>query len=181
MLSRIAMWEIRFHGRGGQGAVTAAHLLANAAFLEGKFCQAFPFFGAERRGAPVVAFTRVDDKPIRVRTQVYEPDYVVVLDPTLLRVVDVSAGLKRDGIVVVNATEVPEGVSGRVVNVDATSIATEILGRPITNTTMLGAFAGVTELVSLESITKSIRGKFRGEAGEKNVAAARAAYEQVGK
>jgi pyruvate ferredoxin oxidoreductase gamma subunit len=175
------MWEVRFHGRGGQGAVTAASLLAKAAFLEGKFCQAFPFFGAERRGAPVVAFTRVDDKPIRVRTQIYEPDYVVVLDPTIPGVVDVGAGLKEGGTVVVNATEAPKGVPGKVMNVDATSIATEILGRPITNTTMLGAFAGATGLVSLDSITKAIQEKFGGEIGEKNAAAARAAYERVKK
>ena len=175
------MREIRFHGRGGQGAVTAAHLLAEAAFLEGKYCQAFPFFGAERRGAPVVAFTRVDDKPIRIRTQVYEPDYVVVLDPTIPRVVDVSAGLKEGGIIVVNTTRALEGARGKIINIDATSIATEILGRPITNTTMLGALAGATGLVSIDSITKVVQERFSGEAGEKNAKAARAAYERVRK
>jgi len=173
--------EIRFHGRGGQGAVTAAQLLAKAAFLENKYCQAFPFFGAERRGAPVMAFARIDDKPIRIRTQVYKPDYVVVLDPTLLGVVDVGSGLKEGGTIVVNATEVPVGLPGEIVNVDATSIATETLGRPITNTAMLGAFAGATELVSLNSITKVIKEKFGGKIGEKNAAAAQAAYERVRK
>ncbi len=173
------MKEIRFHGRGGQGAVTAARLLAEAAFIEGKYCQAFPFFGAERRGAPVVAFTRIDDKPIRIRTEIYEPDYVVVLDPTLLKVIDVAAGLRRGGIVVANTKKVPKGIQGKIVAVDATTIAVEILGAPITNTAMLGAFAKATGLVSLDSIVKAIQGKFKGKLGEKNVAAVKAAYERT--
>jgi pyruvate ferredoxin oxidoreductase gamma subunit/2-oxoisovalerate ferredoxin oxidoreductase gamma subunit len=171
--------EIRFHGRGGQGAVTAARLLAEAAFLEGKNCQAFPFFGAERRGAPVVAFTRISDRPIRIRTQVYEPDYVVVLDPTLLEVVNVTAGLKRNGVVVLNAREPPKGIQGKVAVVDATTIAMETLGVPITNTAMLGAFARATGLVSLDSILKVIQDKFKGKLAEKNVAAVKAAYERA--
>jgi 2-oxoacid:acceptor oxidoreductase gamma subunit (pyruvate/2-ketoisovalerate family) len=174
------MIEIRFHGRGGQGAVTAARLLAEAAFNEGKYCQAFPSFGAERRGAPVLAFTRIDNKQIRIRTLVYEPNYVVVLDPTLLEVINVAAGLKKGGIIVVNAKEVPEELkTWKVATVDATTIALEFLGSPITNTAMLGAFAKATKLVSLNSVVKVIEGYFGGKLAEKNVAAVKAAYEQT--
>jgi len=174
------MIEVRVHGRGGQGAVTAARLLAEAAFLEGKHCQAFPSFGAERRGAPVLAFTRIDSKPIRIRTLVYEPNHVVVLDPTLLEAVNVAAGLKRGGIIVVNAKEAPgELEAGKVATVDATAIALEFLGVPITNTAMLGAFARVTKLVSLESVVKAIEGYFGGKLAEKNIAAVKAAYERT--
>jgi len=172
--------EVRFHGRGGQGAVTAARLLAEAVFLEGKYFQAFPSFGAERRGAPVLAFTRIDTKPIRIRTEVYEPNHVVVLDPTLLEAVNVAAGLKRGGIIVVNAKEVPgELKAGKVATVDATAIALEFLGAPITNTAMLGAFAKATKLVSLNSVVKAIEGYFGKKLAEKNVAAVKAAYERT--
>ncbi len=101
------MIEVSFHGRGGQGAVTAARLLAEAAFIEGKYCQAFPFFGAERRGAPVVAFTRINDKPIRVRSEVYNPDYVVIFDPTILESVDITKGLKPSSLVILNSNIIP--------------------------------------------------------------------------
>jgi 2-oxoacid:acceptor oxidoreductase gamma subunit (pyruvate/2-ketoisovalerate family) len=172
------MIEVRFHGRGGQGAVTAARLLADAAFQEGKYCQAFPSFGAERRGAPVLAFTRIDDRPIRIRTLVYEPNHVVVLDPTLLEVVNVAAGLKRGGIVVVNTKGVPKELkAGKVATVDATGIALEFLGVPITNTAMLGALARATKIVSLNSVVKAIESYFGGKVAEKNVAAVKAAYE----
>ena len=171
--------EIRFHGRGGQGAVTAARLLAEAAFLEGNYCQAFPFFGAERRGAPVVAFTRINKEQIRTHEQVYEPDHVVVLDPTLTESVDVASGLKRGGIVVLNSKEFQENLKGaKVALVDATTIAMETLGVPITNTTMLGALAKATGVVSLESIKKVIEKRF-GKLAEKNINAAKRAYEQV--
>jgi len=173
------MIEVRFHGRGGQGAVTAARLLAEAAFLEGKHCQAFPFFGAERRGAPVLAFTRVDSRPIRLRTQVYEPNHVVVLDPTLLDAVNVAAGLKRGGTIVLNAKAAPKGLVGKIAVVDATGIASEHLGAPITNTAMLGAFAKATKLVSLDSVIKAIEGYFKGKLVEKNVMAVKAAYEKT--
>ncbi|MFQ6129753.1 MAG: pyruvate ferredoxin oxidoreductase subunit gamma [Candidatus Hadarchaeaceae archaeon] len=174
------MVEIRFHGRGGQGAVTAARLLAEATFLEGKYCQAFPFFGAERRGAPVVAFTRIDNKPIRTRTQVYEPNHVVVLDPTVLEAVNVMSGLKRGGVAVINAKETPEVLKGtRVALVDATSIALETLGVPITNTAMLGALAKATRVVSLDSVVKAIGKRFKGKLAEKNVAAAKAAHDRT--
>lgn len=174
------MIEIRFHGRGGQGAVTAARLLAEAAFKEGKYCQAFPSFGAERRGAPVLAFTRIDNKPIRIRTLVYEPNHVVVLDSTLLDVINVAAGLKKGGIIVVNAKEVPEELkTAKVATVDATAIALDFLGAPITNTAMLGAFARATKLVSLNSVVQVVEGYFGGKLAEKNVAAVKAAYEKT--
>lgn len=174
------MIEVRFHGRAGQGAVTAARLLAEAAFLEGKYGQAFPFFGAERRGAPVVAFARIDNKPIRVRTQVYEPNHVVVLDPTLLEVINVSAGLKRGGTLVLNAKKAPEGITGiKVAVIDATGIAIETLGVPITNTAILGALAKATKLVSLNSIIKAVRDYFGDKLAEKNTAAVKAAYERT--
>jgi len=139
------MIEIRFHGRGGQGAVTSAELLALAAIGEGKYAQAFPSFGPERRGAPVVAFCRIDDERIRIRANIYEPDIVVVLDASLLTIVNVAAGLKPNGLVVTTSKDSPEkvretlGIKTRVAAVDAVKIAREILGVPITNTTMLGS------------------------------------------
>ena len=174
------MVEIRFHGRGGQGAVTAARLLAEAAFLEGKHCQAFPSFGAERRGAPVVAFARIDDRPIRTRTQIYEPDYVIVFDPTLLKTINVTRGLKRRGVITINTKEAPKEVHvGKVAIVDATEIAIKNLGVPITGTAMLGAFVKATKLVSLDSIIRVIEEHFKGKLAERNVATAKAAYERV--
>jgi len=170
------MIEIRFHGRGGQGAVTAARLLAEAAFLEDKYAQAFPFFGAERRGAPVLAFARIDDKPIRVRTQIYEPDYVVVLDPSLLEILDVASGIKQGGMVVLNSKKAVQFPHAKTAFVDATSVAIETLGSPITNTAMLGAFAKATGLVKLESIIEVIKGYFSSKLAEKNVVAIKAAY-----
>ena len=133
------MHEIRIHGRGGQGAVSAAELLARAAFKDGKYSQAFPYFGVERRGAPVQAFCRIDDRFIRMRQNVYEPDCVIVLDSTLLDVVDVEQGLKENGLVVLNTRKRVDRKN--VKTIDATSIALETLGRPIVNTVMLGAFA----------------------------------------
>ncbi len=169
--------EIIFHGRAGQGALTAARLLAEAAFLESNYCQAFPFFGAERRGAPVVAFTRIDKKPIRTHTQIYEPNYVIVLDSTLAETVNIATGLKAGGFVVLNGKKAPENFKGaKVAMVDATKIAIETLGIPITNTTMLGALAKATEVVSMESINNVIENKF-GKLAERNINAAKRAYE----
>lgn len=173
------MIEIRFHGRGGQGAVTAAEILAKAAFEDGKYSQAFPFFGVERRGAPVMAFTRIDDKPIRRRYQVYNPDYVVVLDEGLVDVVDAFSGLKEDGVVVLNTAGTFTSEKAEVHTIDATGIALENLGRPIVNTVMLGAFAGVTGLVSIDSLIKIIKETFPGKIGDKNAEAARIAYEKM--
>ncbi len=175
------MKEIRIHGRGGQGSVTAAELLAVAAFEDGKYSQAFPFFGVERRGAPVTAFTRLSDKKIRLRSQIYEPDYVIVQDATLVSAVDVTAGLKRDGIVIVNSEKSAEDVGLNagidVRTIDATGIALEIIGRPIVNTTLLGAFAGATGEISIESIKQSVLARFPGKIGEVNVQAAEKAYQ----
>jgi len=177
------MREIRFHGRGGQGAVIASNILANAAFLEGKDVQAFPFFGVERRGAPVTAFTRIDDRPIRIKFQIYNPDYVVVLDESLLKAVDVTAGLRPDGIVVVNTRRGPGALGiakGRLATVDATSIAiSRGLGSkvaPIVNTVMLGAFVAATDEVRLGSVLDSM-GEHVPFKAEENAAACRDAAE----
>ena len=153
--------------------------MAEAAFLEGNYCQAFPFFGAERRGAPVVAFTRIDKRPIRTHEQVYRPNYVVVLDQTLVESVDVAAGLSPGGIVILNSKKAPENLKGKkIAIVDATKIAIETLGVPITNTTMLGALAKATGVVSLESIAKVIEKRF-GKLAEKNINAAKRAFEET--
>ena len=173
------MIEIRFHGRGGQGAVTAAEILAKAAFEDGKYCQAFPFFGAERKGAPVMAFTRIHDKPIRRRYQVYNPDHVLVLDATLLEAVDVLSGLKTGGKVIVNSKDDLELSVAEVHTIDATGIALDVLGVPIVNTVMLGSFAKVIGGVSLDSIIKIIKETFPGKIGEKNAEAAKIAFEKV--
>jgi len=180
------MKEIRIHGRGGQGGVTAAELLAHAAFAEGKWAQSFAFFGAERRGAPVEAFLRIADKPNPIRSQIYNPDYVLVFDSKLLQVVHVTEGLKEDSIVIVNTAKKPEEVdiSGhRVATVDATSIALEmdllVEGLPIVNTTMMGAFAKATGEIKLESVIESIRIQWPGAVGEKNAEAAARAYKRL--
>jgi pyruvate ferredoxin oxidoreductase gamma subunit len=178
--------EIRVHGRGGQGSVTAAELLAHAAFLEGKWVQAFPYFGAERRGAPVKAFARVSDTPILVHSQVYSPDYVIVLDPVIHRVVDVTEGLKPDGLILFNTTRKPDGmgVNGiRVGTVDATGIALElnlqVAGQPVVNTSIIGAFARATGEVKIDSVVKVVKQTWSGSAGEKNARAAELAFERL--
>lgn len=173
------MIEVRFHGRGGQGAVTAARLLAQAAFYEGKYSQAFPFFGAERRGAPVLAFARIDDRPIGIRTQIYEPDCVVVLDPSLLRHVNVASGIKSGGKIVVNTKDAVKFPNASTYTVDATGVAMEMLGAPITNTAMLGAFARATGAVSLDSVVRAIQEYFPPRLVEKNVGAVKVAYERT--
>jgi len=161
-------------------------MLARAAFKEGKWVQAIPFFGAERRGAPVKAFVRLADEPILVRSQVYNPDYVIVLDPALLEIVDVTEGLKKDGVVIVNTTRNPKEVrikGCRVATVDATGIAIElqllVAGLPVLNTPMLGAFAKATGEVKLESVLEVIKQEWSGAAGEKNAKAASLAYERL--
>lgn len=175
--------EIRIHGRGGQGSVTAAELLAHAVFLEGKWVQAFPYFGAERRGAPVKAFARISSEPILVHSQVYNPDYVIVLDPAIYKTVDVTEGLKEDGIVIVNTTRKPNdvGIKGcQVATVDATGIALElnllVAGSPVVNTSIIGAFAKATDEVKLPSVLKAINATWSGAAGEKNARAAELAF-----
>lgn len=174
--------ELRIHGRGGQGSVTAAELIAVAAFEGGVFAQAFPAFGVERRGAPVQAFVRFDNRKIRLRSQVYEPDYIIVQDSTLIRDVNIFLGAKPGAIVIVNTEKkidspIPEGV--KVITIDATQIALEVLGLPITNTSLMGAFAGATGEIGLEALEDAIRHRFSGELADKNVEAARRAYMQV--
>jgi len=181
------MHEIRFHGRGGQGAVMAAQALASAAFQEGGYATAFPFFGAERRGAPVLAFTRIDNKRIYRKTQVYEPDFVVVLDEGLIESVNVVEGLQKGGMVVVNSTKKPEeidvGIDVKLATVDATSVALEVLKQPATNSAILGAIAKVTGLVKIESVERGIMQIFGDrlgpKVGELNAKAARVAYERA--
>lgn len=178
------MKEIRLHGRGGQGGVTSAELVAVAAIDEGKFAQAFPSFGPERRGAPVTAFIRVGDEQIRTREKVYHPDIVVVLDSSLPLLVNVPEGLKEDGIVILNSArseaEIREahGLKGRVALVDANTIAREVLGLPITNTTMLGALLKATGIVSIEALEEALDRRF-GRLSEKNKAAMHRAYEET--
>ena len=176
------MLEIRFHGRGGQGSVTAAEVLATAAFKDGKYSQAFPIFGVERRGAPVQAFCRIDDRFIRVRCQIYEPDVVVVQDATLIADIDVTAGLKENGTVLINSAKSPEEFSfdgnALVKTVDATRLALETLGRPIVNTVMLGALAKLG-IVSLDSIVEVVGARFSGKLGEKNISAVKKAFEEL--
>ncbi len=177
------MKEIRIHGRGGQGSVTAAELLAVAAFEDGKFSQAFPAFGVERRGAPVMAFVRLNDKPIRLRSQIYEPDYVIVQDATLVDVVNVAAGAKPDGIILINTEKKPEAFSlntkADVKTLDATKLAMDIIGKPIVNTTLVGAFAGVSGLIRPESIKNAVMERFPGKVGENNAKAIQAAYDMM--
>ena len=178
------MIEIRFHGRGGQGAVTSAELTALAAIEHGKYAQAFPSFGPERRGAPVMAFVRVSEEPIRTREKIYQPDIVVVLDPTLLDIVNVSAGLKEDGIVVLNTTKSAEevrkasGIKTKLALVDATRIATETMGIPITNTTLLGAMLKATNLLPVSALEGPLQVRFGRIAG-KNIQAFKRAYEET--
>jgi len=179
------MIEIRFHGRGGQGAVVASQILASALFKEGKYVQSFPTFGVERRGAPVAAFIRVDDEPILLRCEVYNPDYAVVLDPTLIAAIDITTGLKRDGWVLINTDRSPKEfrLDGyRVATVDANHIAVKYrLGsptNPIVNTAILGAFARMSGLVKLETLLETIREEVPLKP-EENAAAAEEAYKEA--
>lgn len=183
------MFEIRIHGRGGQGVVTAAELLSVAAFFEDRHSQAFPTFGSERTGAPVVSFCRIDSKPIRLREPIVEPDALIVQDPTLLHQVDLFDGVSRSTYVLINTARaleelgvapfVDELAPGRVVTVPATELAREHVRRPLPNAALLGAFAGVTAVVGIESVCAAIRDRFPGRIGEANVAAAEAAHELV--
>jgi pyruvate ferredoxin oxidoreductase gamma subunit len=178
------MIEIRFHGRGGQGAVTSVELLALAAIEEGKFAQGFPSFGPERRGAPVLAFCRVDDKPIKLRCKILKPDVVVVLDPSLLRIQNPPADLKDNGIIVLNtaktAAEIRQeyGYRHTLALVDANKIAREVLGVPIVNTTMIGALLKVTGVVAVESLDNPLKNRF-GPLAVKNFNALKVAYDQT--
>jgi len=176
---------IRLHGRGGQGSVTSAELVAQAAIIEGKYAQAFPSFGPERRGAPVQAFIRIDDhKPIRVRAGVTKPDIVVVLDPSLLNIVDITSGLKEGGIMVLNIKDSFEEFKEKynkkykLAMIDATSIAREFLGRPIVNTAMIGALVRASGIVKLESLYQPLELRF-GRMAEQNINAMKKSYEET--
>ena len=183
------MFQVRIHGRGGQGVVTAAEMLSVAAFLEGQHAQAFPSFGSERTGAPVVAFCRIDDREIRLREPVLEPDALVIQDPTLLHQVDVFGGLARDGYVLINTSRSFEALgvgefarslrAERLCTVPATEVALQHVGRPLPNAALLGGFAALSGRISLDSVAAAIRDKFEGKVAEGNVAAAGAAYEHV--
>jgi pyruvate ferredoxin oxidoreductase gamma subunit len=183
------MFQVRIHGRGGQGVVTAAELLSVAAFLSGQHAQAFPSFGSERTGAPVVAFCRIADRPIRNREPVNDPDAVIIQDPTLLPAIDVFAGLQPEGYVLLNSgrdwaelglTDQVERLSRRhMFIVPATALAMANVGRPLPNAALLGGFAAMTDLVSLESVEAAIRSRFTSAVADANVAAANAAFSHV--
>jgi pyruvate ferredoxin oxidoreductase gamma subunit len=178
------MHEVRFHGRGGQGAVTSAELLAHAAIAEGKSAQAFPSFGPERRGAPVIAFSRVSDRPIRMRTAIQEPTMVTILDPSLLRLAKVDQGLQPNGTVVLNTSKSPDeireafGIRARLAIIDANHIAREEIGRVITNTTMLGAMIAATPIVTPEELEHALLKRF-GRIAKKNISAFRRARKET--
>jgi pyruvate ferredoxin oxidoreductase gamma subunit len=185
MTQEKSLVEIRWHGRGGQGAVTSTEMLAQAAIAEGKYAQAFPSFGPERRGAPVQAFNRVDSRePVRIRADITEPDHIVVLDPGLLGKVNVTSGLKKGGYVIVNTRKTPKEIQTEfkidfpVATVNATKIAREVLGVPIVNSAMLGAMIKVTKIVDKKSTHEPLEKRF-GRLGERNIKAMETAYEQV--
>jgi 2-oxoacid:acceptor oxidoreductase gamma subunit (pyruvate/2-ketoisovalerate family) len=182
------IWEIRWHGRGGQGAVTAATLLARAALYGGfRGTQAFPFFGAERRGAPVKAFTRISRSPILVHSQIYNPDVIIVLDSTLIRITNVLEGAKENAFLIVNTSKKPSELevegSFNTCTVDATGIALKhgliVAGQPVVNTSILGAFSKATGLVDMKNIGRAILEGWKGDAGKRNLFAAEEAYEKV--
>jgi pyruvate ferredoxin oxidoreductase gamma subunit len=175
------MFQVRIHGRGGQGVVTAAEMLSIAAFREGKYAQAFPSFGSERTGAPVVAFCRISDKEIRLREPIMEPNAVIVQDRTLIDSANAFQGLVEKGFALVNSNH---DINSNLKNVTlkcigATEIALEHIGRPIPNAVLLGSFAGLTGILKIESVIEAIKTKFSGVIGEKNIAAARIAYDKM--
>jgi pyruvate ferredoxin oxidoreductase gamma subunit len=181
------IFEIRIHGRGGQGVVTAAELLALGAFLDHRFAQAFPNFGSERMGAPVMAFCRISEQEIRLREPVTRPDGLIIQDPTLLHQVDLFSGLRSSGYLLLNTSRELDQLglgdyrlpSGHIRSVPATEIAWKHTGRPIPNAALVGAFAALTGCLSLESVREAIFQRFGGKIGQSNVAAADAAYEAV--
>jgi pyruvate ferredoxin oxidoreductase gamma subunit len=180
------MFQVRIHGRGGQGVVTGAEMLSIAAFLGDCYAQAFPSFGSERTGAPVVAFCRIDDKEIRLREPIMEPDALIIQDATLLMTVDVFAGLKPDGYVILNTNKTFEELGlgelkkkfrpERLITVSATDLALKHVGRPVPNVPLLGAFAAVSGMISLDAVANAIKDKFSGKIAEGNIAAATEAY-----
>ncbi len=168
--------EIRFHGRGGQGAVTAAAILARAAGFDDKYAQGFPAFGVERRGAPVKAFCRISDKPINTRSQIYNPDIVVVLDQSLMHLPEIADGLKPGSVVIVNGKTSKTELKQKTYFFDATNLALKILGKDIVNTAMLGVLSKRTKLVGLDSILKAVGENFSGKILEMNTQLVKEAY-----
>ncbi|MDP7527488.1 MAG: 2-oxoacid:acceptor oxidoreductase family protein [Candidatus Marinimicrobia bacterium] len=185
------MFQTRIHGRGGQGVVTAAELLSVAAFIEGHHAQAFPSFGSERTGAPVVSYCRIDDKEIRLREPILEPDAIIIQDPTLFSSLDVFQGLKSDGYVLLNSNKsfkelgvydiIAKVPDKHAYYVPATEIAIKHMGRPMPNAVLLGGFAAMSNLLAFKSVEKAIRSKFSGKIGDGNVSAALAAFDNVKK
>ncbi|RZI42329.1 2-oxoacid:acceptor oxidoreductase [Herbaspirillum sp. HC18] len=183
------LFQVRIHGRGGQGVVSAAEMLSVAAFLEGRHAQAFPSFGSERMGAPVMAFCRIDDKEIRLREPVMHPDALIIQDPTLLHQVDLFSGVSPDGYILINSTRsfdvlgIGEFVKGyrteRLCTVPATELALKHVGRPLPNVALLGGFAAISAKVSIDSVCAAIRDKFDGKIADGNIAAAREAFHYV--
>jgi pyruvate ferredoxin oxidoreductase gamma subunit len=179
------MIELRFHGRGGQGAVTSAEIVATVAIDQGKYAQAFPSFGPERRGAPVIAFARIDENQIRDRTAIQSPDVVMVLDPTIMRIVKVAAGLKPGGTLVVNTSKDPAtvrkntGFEGQMATVNATAIAMDEIGRAITNMVMVGALIKATDLIEPGGVETIIERRFGPMVGGKNIKAFRRALTEA--
>jgi len=179
------MKEIRIHARAGQGAITTAALLGYVYFLKGSYPYAFPHFGAARMGAPMNAFVRVDDKPVRLRSQIYQPDYLLIVDATLMRGYNCFSGLKENGIAIVNGkegTEIPKvKPTQKVFLVPANGIAMKTIGRPLGNTAMLGAYAAVTSEIDLNNLIEAIKHRFSGKAQEANIAAAKQGFEFIKK
>lgn len=183
------MFQVRIHGRGGQGVVTAAEMLSIAAFEEGRHAQAFPSFGSERMGAPVIAFCRIADKEIRLREPIMEPDALIIQDPTLLHQVDVFSGLKKGGYILINTSRsfdelglgdfVRDWPHERLCTVAATELGQKHVGRPMPNVPLLGGFAAVSGIIQLESVIKAINDKFSGKVASGNIAAATEAYDIV--
>jgi pyruvate ferredoxin oxidoreductase gamma subunit len=183
------MFQVRIHGRGGQGVVTAAEFLAVAAYLEQRHAQAFPSFGSERTGAPVVAYCRIDDKEIRLREPILEPDAVIVQDPTLFKVVDVFQGLKPEGYLLINSARSLDDLhlppiakqlpAGHALTVPASELALKHIGRPLPNAVLLGAFARLTGLIYIDSVADAIRKGLPEKIANANIAAARAAFEMA--
>jgi len=185
----MGMLQVRIHGRGGQGVVTATEMLSVAAFEEGRHAQAFPSFGSERTGAPVVAFCRIDDKEIRTREPIMYPDVLIIQDPSLLHQVDVFSGIKEEGYILINTNKnfeelgIAEFMSGRnkehLCTVAATDISLKHLGRPVPNVPLLGGFAALSKKINLDSVKKAIKTKFSGKVAEGNIMAATEAYNYV--
>lgn len=179
------MKEIRIHGRGGQGSLVLAQFMAIAALEDRRYGQAFPFLGGggERRGKPIMAFCRLSDQPIRLRSRVSDPDYVILQDSSISKEVKVLEGLKSDGKVLVNTEKAPEDLGLKspcqIITFSAERLAREILGRPIMNTALLGAFAALTKELSLKAVLRAVKSRFPGKLGEKNSEVVRASYEQV--